>query len=48
MFCSIVPEHATVTNKAGVVSLLPGSEAKNIMLNGQKLENIEDLKHNDR
>ena len=48
MFCSIVQEHAVVTNKEGTVTLEPGSEARNIMLNGQKLENEVQLNHNDR
>ena len=37
-----------MTNKKGTVTLKPGSEAKNITVNGQKIQKEVQLNHNDR
>ena len=37
-----------ITNKNGTVNLKPGSEAKTIMVNGEKISKETQLHHNDR
>jgi len=48
VFRSIGTDHAEVTNKKGVVSIKPGPNAKDIMVNGEKIVSEKKLSHNDR
>ena len=48
LFFSIAKEHAVITNKNGTVTLKPGAEAKNILVNGAKISKETQLSHNDR